>query len=131
MSVPERINIVIVIDTWAWIEYWKGNIQQVGQYIDGPGEKLTSVISIAEIERKYGNHAGSTDSMIREIRQKSRIIPLDTTLARKAGAIRRVMKEGGLGDAIIYATAQNHGGEVLTGDPHFLDLPGVVYIGKN
>lgn len=131
MSVPERINIVIVIDTWAWIEYWKGTIQQVRQYIDGPGENLTSVISIAEIERKYGAETGSTDSMIREIRQKSRIIPLDTTLARKVGAIRREMKEGGLGDAIIYATAQTHHWEVLTGDPHFLDLPGVVYIEKD
>lgn len=69
--------------------------------------------------------------MIREIRQKSRIIPLDTMLARKAGAIRRVMKEGGLGDAIIYATAQTYNGDVLTGDPHFRNLSGVVYIGKD
>jgi predicted nucleic acid-binding protein len=131
MSVPERINLVIVIDTWAWIEYWKGNNQQIQNAIDGPGEKLTSVISIAEIERKYGAHAGDIDSMIREIRQKSRIIPLDATIALKAGAVRRVMKEGGLGDAIIYATAQTHKGDVLTGDSHFRDLSGVVYIGKD
>ena len=131
MSAPERINIVIVIDTWAWVEYWKGCTRQIRHYIDGPGEKLTSVITIAEIERKYGADAGSTDSMIREIRQKSRVIPLDATLARKAGAIRRVMKEGGLGDAIIYATAKTHNGDVLTGDPHFRDLSGVVFIEKD
>jgi predicted nucleic acid-binding protein len=86
MSVPERINIVIVIDTWSWIEYWKGKNRQIRDYIDGPGEKLTSVISIAEIERKYGDQAGSTDSMIIKIRQKSRIIPLDTALSRKKKA---------------------------------------------
>jgi predicted nucleic acid-binding protein len=39
-----------------------------------------------------------------------------------------VIKEGGLGDAIIYSTAQHHQGEVLTGDSHFKNLPGVVYI---
>ena len=128
MSVPERIKIVIVIDTWAWIGYWKGSSRKLRFYIDGPGEKLTSVISIAEIERKYGMQTGNTDSMITEIRQKSRIIPLDTTLARKAGAIRRAMKVGGIGDAIIYATARNHHGEVLTGDPHFRDLPGIIFI---
>ncbi len=69
--------------------------------------------------------------MITEIRQKSRIVPLDTILARKAGAIRRMLKECGLGDAIIYATAEMHHGEVLTGDPHFRDLPGVIYIEKD
>ncbi|GEM_PF-2868147 len=39
-----------------------------------------------------------------------------------------MLKEGGIGDAIIYATPQVHHGEVLTGDPHFRDLPGVIYI---
>ncbi|MEI6842655.1 MAG: PIN domain-containing protein, partial [Methanomicrobiales archaeon] len=108
------------------MEYWKGNNQQIRNAVDGPGDTLTPVISIAEIKRKYGDYAGSTDSMIREIRQKSRIITLDATLARKAGAIRRVMKEGGLGDAVIYATAQTHKGDVLTRDSHFRDFSGVV-----
>ncbi len=41
------------------------------------------------------------------------------------------MKEGGFGDAIIYANAQTYKGDVLTGDSHFRDLSGVVYIGKD
>ncbi len=52
-------------------------------------------------------------------------------LLGKPGAIRRVMKEGGFGDAIIYATAQTHKGDVLTGEPNFRNLSGVVYIGKD
>ena len=49
----------------------------------------------------------------------------------KPGAIRRVMKEGGPGDAIIYATAETYEGDVLAGDLYFRDLPGVVYSGND
>jgi predicted nucleic acid-binding protein len=73
---------------------------------------------------------GGIGPMVNEIRQKSRIIPLDTALARKAGAVRRDLLEGGLGDAIIYATALQYQARVLTGDPHFRDLPEVVFLGR-
>jgi len=115
-----------VIDTWSWVEYWRGRNETVRKYIDGPGEKLTSVITIAELERKFGRDADEMDAMIREIRQKSRIIPLHADLARIAGSVRRDMKEGGIGDAIIYATALRHKARVLTGDPHFRVFPDVI-----
>ncbi|MEQ7155752.1 type II toxin-antitoxin system VapC family toxin [Brevundimonas aurifodinae] len=33
-------------------------------------------------------------------------------------------------DAVIYATAQEHGAELLTCDAHFRDLPGVILVEK-
>jgi predicted nucleic acid-binding protein len=37
------------VDTWAWIEYWRGGDQRIQQYLDSREEKLTSVITVAEI----------------------------------------------------------------------------------
>jgi len=60
-------------------------------------------------------------------------IPLDTTLAIKAGEIYFFMKKRIKGwpmaDSIIYATAQENGAKIVTGDPHFKGLEGVIFTG--
>jgi predicted nucleic acid-binding protein len=33
-----------------------------------------------------------------------------------------------MADAIVYATAQDHGAQLVTGDADLKDLPGVVYV---
>ena len=123
----ERINIVIVLDTWVWIEYWRGN-KRVRDIIEGPDNKLTSMMTIAELERLYGAEKNQMDLMIVKIRLRSRLVPVDLDIARAGGAVRRGMKEGGIADAIIYATALRNQAKVLTGDAHFKALSEVIFV---
>jgi predicted nucleic acid-binding protein len=55
-------------------------------------------------------------------------VPVDLAIARAAGAVRRRMKEGGIADAIIYATARLNHAKVVTGDPHFRQFPDVIFV---
>jgi predicted nucleic acid-binding protein len=123
----ERISITIVPDTWAWVEYWKGN-DRVRGYFEGRETRITSMITIAELERFYGADKERMDRMVQTIRSRSLLVPVDLPVARTAGRVRREMKEGGIADAIIYATALRNRAKVVTGDPHFQGLPEVIFV---
>jgi predicted nucleic acid-binding protein len=88
------------------------------------------MITIAELERFYGADKERMDHMVSAIRSRSRLVPLDLDIARTAGSVRRSMKEGGIADAIIYATALRNNAKVVTGDPHFRRLAEVIFVGK-
>jgi len=88
------------------------------------------MITIAELERFYGADKKRMDHMVSTIRLRSRLVPVDLPVARAAGRVRREMKEGGIADAIIYATALRNKAKVVTGDPHFRRLPEVIFVGK-
>ncbi|WAC05886.1 MAG: PIN domain-containing protein [Methanoregula sp.] len=124
----ERIDIAVVLDTWAWVEYWRGN-DRVREIIEGPDHKITSMMTVVELERPYGGDKERMDLMVAKIRLRSRLVPVDLDIARAGGAVRRSMKEGGIADAIIYATAHLNHAKVLTGDPHFKKLPDVIFVG--
>jgi len=88
------------------------------------------MITIAELERFYGNDKARMDQMVSKIRSRSLLVPLDLDIARTAGSVRRSMKEGGIADAIIYATALRNNAKVVTGDPHFRTLSEVIFVRK-
>lgn len=123
----ERIEIALVLDTWTWVEYWKGN-ERVRTFVEGNETRITSMISVAELERLYGTDRERMDRMVSIIRSRSLLVPVDLAIARAAGRVRREMKEGGIADAIIYATALRHRAKVVTGDPHFRGMPAVVFV---
>lgn len=124
----ERIEIVIVLDTWAWVHFWQGD-ERVKPFLDGTEQLITSVITIAELERHMGSNAVKMGEMLLEIKQRSRIVPIDIDIARLAGGVRREMKGGGIADALIIATAmKNNNAKILTGDPHFRFYPGVIFV---
>lgn len=54
---------------------------------------------------------------------------MDTRIALLAADLHRQYKLA-TADAIVYATAQEHGADLLTCDAHFEKLPGVVYFKK-
>jgi predicted nucleic acid-binding protein len=111
----------------VWIEYWRGN-KRVRDIIEGPDNKLTSMMTIAELERLYGADKEQMDLMIVKIRLRSRLVPVDLGIARAGGAVRRGMKEGGIADAIIYGTALRNQAKVVTGDAHFKALSEVIFV---
>lgn len=61
--------------------------------------------------------------------QKCDVVPLDTRIALRAAEACRQHRLA-TADAVIYATAQERGVELLTCDAHFEGLPGVVYLPK-
>jgi predicted nucleic acid-binding protein len=62
-------------------------------------------------------------------RKKCVVVPLDTHIALLAAELHRQHKLA-TADAIVYATAQAGGAELLTCGSHFAELPGVVYLKK-
>ncbi len=97
--------------------------------MEGPEQKITSMMTVAELERFFGNDAKRMDLFVQKIRLRSRLVPVDLAIARAGGAVRRGMKEGGIADAIIYATARVNHAKVVTGDPHFRQFPDVIFVG--
>ena len=109
------------------MEYWKGNAE-VRDIIEGSEQKITSMITIAELERFYGDDKHRMDLMVEKIQLRSRLVPVDLEIARVGGVVRRSMKEGGIADAIIYATALRNRAKVLTGDAHFRKFSEVIFV---
>jgi alkylated DNA nucleotide flippase Atl1 len=61
--------------------------------------------------------------------QKCIVVELDTRIALLAAELHRQHKLA-TADAIVYATAQDQGADLLTCDRHFIKLPGVIYLSK-
>ncbi|RLG60071.1 MAG: hypothetical protein DRN95_00565 [Candidatus Hydrothermarchaeota archaeon] len=125
--------MTVLIDSWAWIEYFRGSKagEKVRKYIEGENEIIISTINMAEIYRWILRFY---DEKIAEEKRnfiKKRAIVIDVTeeIAIKSAKIKHKLKWG-LGDSIIYATAKQEKAKVLTGDPHFKNLKDVIYIGE-
>lgn len=61
--------------------------------------------------------------------QTATVQPLDTSLALQAADVVLEFKLA-MADAVIYATARQHGAKLVTSDSHFQNLPDVVFLPK-
>ena len=128
MAAPLR-----VVDTSAWIEWLMASA--VGKKLANelPEKALCIVPTIVQLElskwlwRELGE--AQADQVI-AYTMKCRVEPLDTATALLAADLHRQHKLA-TADAIVYATAVQHGAELLTCDAHFKDLPGVVLFPKS
>jgi predicted nucleic acid-binding protein len=131
-----------IIDTYAWIEYFKASEmgQVAKQYIEKE-QAVTPTIVVAEISRKLlkdialGNETPEGRLQRLEfIRSTSRIVDLDFETAVEAGEINEKLKKyaigWGLADSIILCIAKSLDGKVVTGDEHFRKIKEVVFIKK-
>jgi len=116
-----------VIDSFAWFEYFAGSEagMKARPYIES-GKGITPTIVVAELSEKYRRDNIPFAQDLEFILVKTRIIPLDTTIAQKAGSLsferKRVVRRWGLADSIVLATARECRAKVVTGDEHFRDL---------
>jgi predicted nucleic acid-binding protein len=121
-----------VVDTSAWIEWLTDSPLRASLVQEIPDRTLCVVPTIVQLElakwliRESGEDAA--DQMI-AYTQKCIVAPLDTRIALRAADLHRQYKLA-TADAIVYATAQDFGAELLTCDAHFENLPGVVFIKK-
>jgi len=136
-------NTKLVIDTYAWIEFFLGSEkgELVKKLLLSAEEIYTPSVVLAEIARKYVSEDLSEKTIekrLKFIKKVSIIIEIDQELALKAGktyfelvehAKRRKLKQRpGLIDAIILATARKLGAKIVTGDQHFKGLEETIWI---
>ena len=128
MAAPLR-----VVDTSAWIEWLIGSA--VGKKLakEFPEKPLCIVPTIVQLElnKWLWRELGETQAdQVIAYTMKCRVAPLDTATALLSADLHRQHKLA-TADAIVYATAVQHGAELLTCDTHFKDLPGVVLFPKS
>lgn len=121
-----------VVDTSAWIEWLTASAlgQKLGKQFPDKAQCIVPTIVQLELSkwvvREVGEEAG--DQVI-AFTQKCIVVPLDTPIALLAADLHRQHKLA-TADAIVYATAQHMGADLLTCDTHFGGLPGVTLFPK-
>ncbi|MBI4440023.1 type II toxin-antitoxin system VapC family toxin [Candidatus Woesearchaeota archaeon] len=120
-----------VVDSYAWVEYFMGT--EKGEVVKRYIEKeicATSAITIAEISEKYKREGLRFQGDFNFILSKTKIIDVDSEIAMLSGEIscenKKKIKNWGMADSIILATARMLNARVITGDPHFGGLGAVM-----
>ncbi len=125
---------MILIDSYGWIEYFTDGplAESYAPYVEGANEEeyVTPAIVVYEVCRKIKNSQGERNAL-EAFAQISRttIVELTSTISLKAADVSIALKLGAA-DAIIFATAQECGAEIVTSDKHLRDLKGVKFVGK-
>ncbi|HYY91378.1 MAG TPA: type II toxin-antitoxin system VapC family toxin [Candidatus Dormibacteraeota bacterium] len=116
------------MDSFAWIEYFSGSRagERVREHIES-SHGATPTIVVAELSEKYRRTGGELGARFDFIRSRTRLVPLDEELARTAGELNFQRKKKvhgwGMADSIVLASGRQRQAKILTGDPHFKDLP--------
>ena len=124
--------MTVLIDSWAWIEYWKGGrySEDVGSYIEGDEEAVVSTINLTEVYywilRFYDGKIAEQKRAL--IEKRCYIIPVEVSIAVLAAKIKRELRLA-LADSLILATARQSGAKLVTGDPDFKQLKEAFFIG--
>ena len=123
----------IVVDSWAWIEYFGGSAAgRVVERAISKSEVWTSAVSIAEIVSKYRRTQMDEGPPIRALLSISRVSNPDEEDAQEAGRFhaetRLVSPNFGLADSFVLQLARKLGCKVLTGDIDFRKLKEAEFI---
>ncbi len=120
-----------MIDSWSWIEYWKGSrySDRASRYIEGTDTAILSTINLAEIYfsvlRDYDERTAREKADT--VRKRCFLIPLDEKIAVDAAQLKHTLKLS-MADSIILATARTRNAKVATGDRDFKGLPDTLFI---
>jgi predicted nucleic acid-binding protein len=123
---------VRVIDSSGWLE-WFADGPLAGQYqrfLEKPREILLPAIVVYEVYKILKRERGEEMALLALGQmQQSEVVVLDATLALHAAdlSLRRGLA---MADAIVYATARMHDGELVTSDADLKGLDGVVFLPK-
>ena len=121
-----------VVDTSAWIEWLTASAlgQKLGKQFPDKAQCIVPTIVQLELSKWLVREAGEeTADQVIAFTQKCVVVPLDTPIALLAADLHRQHKLA-TADAIVYATAQHLGADLLTCDAHFQGLPDVTLFPK-
>ena len=121
-----------VVDTSAWIEWLIASPlgRKLGKAFPDKPQCLVPTIVQLELSKWLVRELGEehADQVI-AYTLKCVVVPLDTSIALMAADLHRQYKLA-TADAVVYATAQVYGAELLTCDDHFKGLPGALLHSK-
>jgi len=133
----------LTIDTFAWAEMIRGS--ELATTARAAMERaeicLTPSIVLAEVAAlclRDGFENRVVEEELEALREASVIVQVNERLAidgaRAAAELRsraraRGLPVPGLADGLILATARGSGSQLLSGDPHFQELPETVWLG--
>jgi predicted nucleic acid-binding protein len=134
------MNFSYVIDTYAWIEYFRASLagKKSAEYIEGETSATPSIV-VAELSMKLRREAdaGNETSEGRNrrlefVRASSQILDLPFDIAISAGDLdvemKRRVRGWGLVDSILLAIARDSDAKVVTGDDHFRGLKETIFV---
>jgi len=129
MVLGMRKNLMRLLDSFAWIEYFMGSKRgaKVRDYVEGNEPLYTPSVCLTEVKSRYLMDRKDPATRIELIVDRSFIVPLDKEIALLAADIKQKHKLHTI-DAIIYATAQRRDLTLVTGDQHFRGMPNVEMI---
>src|SRR5512136_17277 len=117
-----------VIDAYAWIEYLDGTEagRKVSAVIENGNEIFTCAITIAEVASKVARSGKDAKVAYDILLGNSYVVDVNEELSHAAGLLhcemRKTVKDFGLADAYVLATARRLRSKILTGDVHFKDI---------
>jgi predicted nucleic acid-binding protein len=123
--------MTVLIDSWAWIEYWKGGeaAARAAMYIEGAENAVISSVNLAEVYfwvfKQYGEETAEAKS--RSMLRRSHVIAVDIQIATNAAKLKAEHKLG-LADSFVLATARSADATLVTGDPDLRRFKGVAFL---
>lgn len=125
--------MTVLLDSWCWIEYFNGTDagKKIVEYIDSAESLFISVINLAEVYKHVLSKKNEKDAdmIVSMMMSRCFILPVDAKTALNAAKLNWE-KKWGLGDSLIYTTAKTHKLQLISGDSHFKNEEGVIYIGR-
>jgi|SRR3989344_869235 len=123
----------MLLDSCSWIEVFEGSVKgELIMKIIEDKEIYTSAISISEIANWCRKNSLDEKFYIRVIEENSSLLFPTKDILAISGIInferKKLVKNWGMIDSIIYATASTHSLKIITTDHHFIELDNVEII---
>jgi predicted nucleic acid-binding protein len=117
--------MTVLLDSWTWIEYWKGGklSKAAAEHIEGDEEAVVSTINISEVYFWVARYYEETTAAekLKTVEKRCSIVEVDKEIAINAAKIKLESKLG-LAESLIMATARQVRAKVVTGD---MDMKGL------
>ena len=125
---------MILVDSCGWIEYFgEGSLAEQYAVIIEKTDKqeiVTPTIVIYEVYKRIKCMRGEEKATeVYAQMSLTRVVELTNSLAVKAADIS-IKKEIAMADAIVVATANECGAQIVTSDQHFKKIDGAKFISK-
>jgi len=134
----EETRDTVVFDAHAWVEYAldSPHADIIAEKLSSSRHPLTPATVIGELKESMLRHhipKSKISTVLLYAKSKSAIVNVDAEIAEKAAEInfqhKKIIKDWGMLNSIVYAVTILKKGQLITGDPHFKNLPQATYIG--
>jgi len=120
----------VLVDSSGWLEYITSDLKAdlFAPYLEGERPVLVPAIVLYEVRKILLQRQPKTiaDLFVSEALRRA-VVPVDQEIALSAAVIS-MQHALPMADALIYATAEINGAELVTSDAHFKSLPRVTLL---